>query len=83
MDRTQITTQVRELLAKVLDVPAGSISTGFSAEAAPAWTSLNHLMLISQIENDFGISFSNQEIRRLDSFEQIVETVARHLNAGT
>lgn len=83
MDQTQITSRVRELLAQVLDVPTASIALGFSAQSAPAWTSLNHLMLISQVENEFGVFFSNQEIRDLTSLDQIVETVVRHLNART
>jgi acyl carrier protein len=83
MDQTLISSRVRELLAEVLDVPAASIGPGFSAESAPTWTSLNHLMLISQIENEFRVFFSNQEIRDLTSYDQIVESIARHLKAGT
>jgi len=83
MDRAQTASRVCELLAQILDVPTASIGPGFSAQSTPAWTSLNHLMLISQVENEFGVFFSNQEIRDLTSFDQIVETVARHLSAGT
>ncbi len=83
MDQLQITSRVRELLAQILDVPAASIGPGFSSQSAAAWTSLNHLMLISQIESEFGMFFSNQEIRDLDSVDKIVKTVARRLDAGT
>jgi acyl carrier protein len=73
--------RVRELLAQVLDVPATSVGPEFSAGSSSAWTSLNHLMLMSQLENEFGVVFSNQEIRELTSFTAIVETLDRRLDS--
>jgi acyl carrier protein len=73
--------RVRELLAQVLDVPAASVGPEFSASSSSAWTSLNHLMLMSQLENEFGVVFSNQEIRELTSFTAIVQTLDRRLDS--
>jgi acyl carrier protein len=75
------TSRVRELLAQVLGVPAASIGPEFSTSSSSAWTSLNHLMLVSQIESEFGVVFSNQEIRELTSFTAIVETLGRRLGS--
>lgn len=71
--------RVRELLAQVLDVPEAAVGPEFSASSSSAWTSLNHLMLISQLESEFGVVFSNQEIKELTSFTAIVETLGRRL----
>jgi acyl carrier protein len=73
--------RVRELLTQVLDVPATSVGPEFSANSSSAWTSLNHLMLMSQLENEFGVVFSNQEIKELTSFTAIVEALDRHLDS--
>jgi acyl carrier protein len=75
------TSRVRELLAQVLDVPAASVGPEFSTSSSGAWTSLNHLMLISQIESEFGVVFSNQEIKELTSFTAIVDTLGRRLDS--
>jgi len=75
------TFRVRELLAQVLDVPATSVGPEFSARSSSAWTSLNHLMLISQLESEFGVVFSNQEVRDLTSFGAIVEALGRRLDS--
>jgi acyl carrier protein len=75
------TSRVRELLAEVLDVPAASVGPEFSTSSSGAWTSLNHLMLISQIESEFGVVFSNQEIKELTSFTAIVDTLGRRLDS--
>lgn len=74
--------RVRELLAEVLDVPPASIGPEFSAATAGSWTSLNHLMLVSQLEGEFGVIFSNAEIGELTSFDRIVSALARHLKPG-
>jgi acyl carrier protein len=80
-DQAGIAMRVRELLAQVLDVPPASIGPEFSATSSGAWSSLNHLMLISQLESDFGVVFSNQEIRELTSFTAIVDTIGRRLDS--
>lgn len=75
--REQIQAQVRQLLAQVLDVPPETIGPEFSQALAPAWTSLIHLMLMSQIESEFGVFLSNQEVRDLTSFARIVDALAQ------
>jgi acyl carrier protein len=67
-----VTGRVREILSQVLGVPTGSIGPGFSSDSAPEWTSLNHLMLVSQIESEFGVFFSTHEVQKLTSFDAIV-----------
>jgi acyl carrier protein len=76
-------TRVREVMAQVLDLPAGGIGPELSTATSGAWTSLNHLMLISQLESEFGVVFSSQEIRELTSFPAIVETLGRRLDSRT
>ncbi len=73
--------RVRALLSEVMDVPAESIGPEFSSSSSSAWTSLNHLMLISQLENEFEVVFSNQEIRDLTSFGAIVGALGRRLDS--
>jgi acyl carrier protein len=80
-DQAQVAPRVRRLLSQVLDVPEASVGPGLSASSSPAWTSLNHLMLISQLETEFGVVFSNQEIRQLTSYTAIVDTLGRRLGS--
>jgi acyl carrier protein len=80
-DQAQVAPRVCRLLSQVLDVPEASVGPELSSSSSPAWTSLNHLMLISQLENEFGVVFSNQEIRQLTSFTAIVDTLGRRLGS--
>ena len=80
-DQAQVAARVRRLLSQVLDVPEASVGPDLTSSSSSAWTSLNHLMLISQLENEFGVVFSNQEIRQLTSFTAIVDTLGRRLGS--
>jgi acyl carrier protein len=74
--------RLRDILAQVLGTPADRIGPGFSAESAPEWTSLNHLMLISQLESEFGVFFTNQEVQQLTSFDRIAAAIAGRNQPG-
>ena len=80
-DQTGITARVREVVAQVMDLPADDVGPGLSASTSSAWTSLNHLMLISQLENEFGVVFSNQEIKELTSYTAILQVLGRRLDS--
>jgi acyl carrier protein len=77
-DGEPIAGRVRELLAQILDLPPASVGPGFSVTSAAGWTSLNHLMLVSQLEAEFQVLFSNAEIQELTSFDRIVAAVIGH-----
>jgi acyl carrier protein len=77
IDQSQIAMRVREVMAQVLDLPPGEIGPELSTETSSAWTSLNHLMLVSQLENEFGVVFSSQEVKGLTSFTAILDAIGR------
>ena len=80
-DRAEVAAKVRDVMAQVLDLRPAEIGPELSADSSSAWTSLNHLMLISQLENEFGVVFSNQEIKELTSFPAILEILIRRLDS--
>ncbi len=80
--REAIVLRVRELLSQVTGEPIEVIGPGFSQDTAPSWTSLIHLMLVSQIEHEFETTLTNAEIRELTSFDRLVDRLARHASNG-
>jgi acyl carrier protein len=78
-ESSAIGSRVSRVLAQVLDLREPEVGPGLSATTSAAWTSLNHLMLISQLENEFGVVFSNQEVRELTSFDAIIDALGRRL----
>ncbi len=72
---------VRELLAAVTAADSALVGPGFDCHATPGWSSLKHLMLVSQLESRFGVTFTNAEIPTLATYDAIVAALGRHLGA--
>ena len=82
MSVEEIAPRLRGILAQVLGVPEATIVNGFSAATNPEWTSLNHLMLMSQLESEFGVFFTNQEVQDLTSYDSIVTALTKRARPG-
>jgi acyl carrier protein len=64
-----------EIIAKIMDVPASEINDESSPETIESWDSFNSLLLADELESEFNISFSLEEI--IDSPN--VATIKNHL----
>lgn len=67
--------RITSVIADTLIVPAIEISETFSVESTDKWTSLAHLNLILGLEEEFGVSFSDDEAVELLSVPQIKATL--------
>jgi acyl carrier protein len=66
---------VVRLVAKALRVPPQDISDETSQESTANWTSVRHLLLVTEIERTFGISLTTQDIIALKSVLDIKRTL--------
>lgn len=82
MSSSEVDSQVREVMAGVLDVEADAIDESFRRDDASAWDSMNHLRLISALEEAFGIRFTMKEVGEMESFGDVRQKVAERLQAG-
>ena len=53
---------LRQVVAETLQLPVDEIDDSCSQETIEAWKSLNHLALMSAVEDTFDISFSMEEM---------------------
>ena len=60
MSRSQISEQLQVIFRQVLD-PALVLSDELDASKVPAWDSLNHITLIVEIEQKFGVELTTNE----------------------
>ena len=79
MVTTDVGEQLREVMAGVLEVEPGAIGAGFGRDDTPQWDSLNHLRLITAIEEAFGIRFDMREVSRMERFEAIQRAIVERL----
>jgi acyl carrier protein len=62
---------LHDVVARILKVPAASISDATSPETLPRWDSLTHLDLMTGIEDAYGIRFSTADIMRAKSVGEV------------
>lgn len=79
MTSSELDSRIREVMAGVLDVEADAIADGFRRDAAAAWDSMNHLRLITALEEAFGIRFTMKEVGEMESFGDVRQRVAERL----
>jgi acyl carrier protein len=69
-------TRVREIVATILAVPVEEITDQASTQTVEAWTSLRHLVLALELEQEFGIEVGPDDMERVSSVAGIVELLA-------
>lgn len=69
--------QLREIVARVFDIPIDNVTDDLSREKFEMWTSLNHLLLISEIEVEMGVEFTSDEVLKITNFRDLRETVSK------
>jgi acyl carrier protein len=76
LDRTQIEARLKQLFHSVLGLDPSEISAETSPDNVARWDSLQHLALVTSIEEEFGISIDEQDILEMLSFGLAIEIVA-------
>lgn len=64
-------TKILDVIKRVLRLE--SVSTDVSQINCPQWDSMNHLMLVVELEAEFDCSFEPEEIAKIKSFGDIKE----------
>ena len=69
--------QVRTVIAESLDLDEDQLPDEPSQDTVARWSSLGHLVLVLNLEERFGVSFSMDEMVALTSARRIVELLSR------
>ena len=73
--------QVKEIIARVLNVDIGMITDDLSSGEIPEWDSVGNLAIISTIEQELDIEFPLEVLFDLTSVKSIVDEVNRLYDA--
>lgn len=69
--------QLTAIVARVFEISPDSVTDDLSRDRFEQWTSLNHLLLVSEIEAELGIEFTTDEVVNISSFRDLKSIVAR------
>jgi acyl carrier protein len=67
--------RVVAVVSKIMGVPPEEVTDESSADTIPAWDSLRHMNLILALEEEFEVSFDDEEIVELLTVGLIVDTI--------
>jgi acyl carrier protein len=65
-----------DVIADVLGVAPTRLADAMTPEDLPVWDSLNHMRLITAVEEEFDVSFTMSEIESIQSIGRLRELVA-------
>lgn len=71
--------KLKEVLCDTFGLDEEEISQNMSNDSIASWDSLNHLRLVSALEQEFDIRLTMEEINSMTNYEKIVEYVGKHL----
>lgn len=75
MSRDEILKKINDILKDIFDDNTIVITCETTANDIPEWDSLNHINIISTIENEFDVEFSMEEVINFKNVGDIVERI--------
>ncbi|HLC74251.1 MAG TPA: acyl carrier protein [Candidatus Nanoarchaeia archaeon] len=70
--------KLNDILARVLEISNESITDETSPASVPSWDSFNGLMLVSELEREFNVHFTMEEVVAVKNVKDIKEALQRH-----
>lgn len=63
--------RLKKIFATVLNIPIEQVNTNLSPENTPSWDSLNAIILVTEIEQEFQIRFGYDEVMAVKNFSDV------------
>jgi acyl carrier protein len=72
-----MTQSFRTVVARILNIPVGQVTTDIGPASAGNWTSLRHFQLVAAMEDEYGVRFSSSEIRSFKNVGQLYQLLSK------
>jgi acyl carrier protein len=70
--------RLKKVLTQVLGIDPKDITNATSPETVETWDSFNGLMLVSELEKEFSVSFTMDEVILVKNVGDIIAALQRH-----
>ncbi len=71
--------RLSEIFRRVFHQPGLKLTPALSARDVPGWDSLNHVTLVIEVEQEFGLRFSSDEVEALHCVGDLMALLQRKL----
>ncbi len=79
MERNEIIAQVQQILKTALNHENFEMSETLSAADVDGWDSLSHMIIISEVEKQFSITFKLKELNKMKNMGDMLDLIASKL----
>ena len=69
----RILTSPFDIVAKALEISRDEIGENSAMGETPNWDSLNHVVLIGELESSYGIEIPNEDIEKYTTMKSIIQ----------
>jgi len=70
--------EIRELVSEVFGIDEDEVTLELSQQTLDKWDSLNHLKLITAVEEEFNINFTMDDIEEISNVAKLVEVIGKY-----
>lgn len=79
MERSEVLTKVIDICKDVFENDDLILTETSSADDVEEWDSLSHLSLISDVEDEFSVKLTLEEISSAKNLGELVSAIMRHI----
>ncbi len=79
MDQSAILSALTDIFRTVFDDPTLELRPQTTADDVPDWDSMNHIVMVVEVERRFGIKFQTAEMEELKNVGDLVQLIERRL----
>jgi acyl carrier protein len=72
--------KIKQIMSAIFEIPAKDIEDNSSPDTIEKWDSLQHINLVSSLEEEFDIRLSDEEIIEMMNFGLIVYIIKQKTN---
>jgi len=81
MSETEVMQQLNEIFRDLFELPELELTPGMSADDIDEWDSVNHVMLVVEIERQFKIKFHTAEVEEMKNVGDLVRLIVAKCEA--
>jgi acyl carrier protein len=75
MEKTAVVEKLNPVFRQVFNNPSIVVTDEMTASDVDGWDSLSHMLLITEVENSFGIKFKLRELNKMKNVGDMIEII--------
>jgi acyl carrier protein len=81
MSETEVLQKLNDIFRDLFELPELELNLGMSAADIDEWDSVNHVMLVVEIERQFKVKFHTAEVEEMKNVGDLVHMIVDKLKA--